>query len=88
MPRKGARLQGFARALGAGPELFPPSLGKFDRATFVKQHVAPFKPLIDADLPTIMAAFAAYPSFGSDDLLATTDGYYWHSANALLINID
>ena len=46
---------------------------KLDRATFMKQHVAAFKALIDAGLPTIMAAFTAYPCFGSDGLPAATD---------------
>ncbi len=46
---------------------------KLDRATFMKQHVAAFKALIDAGLPTIMAAFTAYPCFGSEDLPAATD---------------
>jgi len=46
---------------------------KLDRATFLRRHVAAFKALIDAGLPTIMAAFTAYPCFGSDDLPAATD---------------
>ena len=46
---------------------------KLDRPTFLRRHVAAFKALIDAGLPTIMAAFTAYPCFGSDDLPAATD---------------
>ena len=48
---------------------------KLDRATFMAQHIAPFRALIDAGLPTIMAAFTAYPCFGSDDLPAATDSW-------------
>jgi beta-N-acetylhexosaminidase len=44
-----------------------------DRATFMREHIAPFKALIDAGLPTIMAAFTAYPLFGSDEIPAATD---------------
>lgn len=47
---------------------------KLDRETFMKQHIAPFKALIDAGLPTIMAAFTAYPCFGAKDIIpAATD---------------
>ena len=46
---------------------------RLDRATFMKQHVAAFKALIDAGLPAIMAAFTAYPCFGSEELPAATD---------------
>jgi len=47
---------------------------KLDRATFMKQHIAPYQALIDAGLPTIMAAFTAYPCFGAKDILpAATD---------------
>ncbi len=46
---------------------------RLDRATFMKQHVAAFKALIDAGLPTIMAAFTAYPCFGSEEIPAATD---------------
>ncbi len=44
-----------------------------DCETFMRQHIAPFKALIDAGLPTIMAAFTAYPFFGSDEIPAATD---------------
>jgi beta-N-acetylhexosaminidase len=44
-----------------------------DRATFMREHIAPFKALIDAGLPTIMAAFTAYPCFGSEEIPAATD---------------
>ncbi len=46
---------------------------KLDRETFMRQHVAAYKPLIDAGLPAIMAAFTAYPCFGSDEVPAATD---------------
>jgi len=47
---------------------------KLDRATFMKQHIAPYQALIDAGLPTIMAAFTAYPCFGAKDIIpAATD---------------
>ncbi len=46
---------------------------KLDRETFMRQHIAPFKTLIDAGLPTIMAAFTAYPCFGSEEIPAATD---------------
>jgi beta-N-acetylhexosaminidase len=46
---------------------------KLDRETFMRQHVAAFKSLIDAGLPAIMAAFTAYPCFGTEDIPAATD---------------
>jgi beta-N-acetylhexosaminidase len=47
---------------------------KLDRATFMKQHIAPYQALIDAGLPAIMAAFTAYPCFGAQDIIpAATD---------------
>ena len=47
---------------------------KLDRATFMKQHVAPYQAMIEAGLPAIMAAFTAYPCFGSEEIIpAATD---------------
>ena len=46
---------------------------KLDRETFMRQHVSAFKALIDAGLPAIMAAFTAYPCFGSEEIPAATD---------------
>ena len=48
---------------------------KLDRETFMRQHVAAFKPLIDAGLPAIMAAFTAYPCFGAEEIPAATDAH-------------
>lgn len=38
-----------------------------DRDELLRTHVAPFKALIDAGLPCIMAAFTAYPALGAPD---------------------
>lgn len=43
-----------------------------DRATLMETHLAPFKALIDAGLPCIMAAFTAYPALGADGIPAAT----------------
>jgi beta-N-acetylhexosaminidase len=42
---------------------------KLDRETFMREHIAPYKALIDAGLPAIMAAFTAYPCFGAQDII-------------------
>lgn len=43
-----------------------------DKNTFMEKHVAPFKGLIDAGLPAIMAAFTAYPCFGAGEVPGAT----------------
>lgn len=42
------------------------------REALLRDHVAPFKRLIDAGLPAIMAAFTAYPALGAADVPAAT----------------
>lgn len=42
------------------------------REEMLRVHVAPFKALIDAGLPCIMAAFTAYPSLGAPGVPAAT----------------
>lgn len=37
-----------------------------------RDHIAPFKTLIDAGLPAIMAAFTAYPALGADGIPGAT----------------
>ncbi len=43
------------------------------RDELLNKHIAPYKKLINAGLPAIMAAFTAYPAFGSDNIPAATD---------------
>lgn len=43
-----------------------------DRETLMREHVAPFKALIDAGLPCIMAAFTAYPALGANGVPGAT----------------
>lgn len=42
-----------------------------DAKTLQAVHIAPYKALIDAGLPAVMAAFTAYPALGSDRPAAT-----------------
>jgi len=41
-----------------------------DEETLREVHVAPYKALIDAGLPAVMAAFTAYPALGTGDIPA------------------
>ncbi len=43
-----------------------------DRETLMTEHLAPYKALIDAGLPAVMAAFTAYPGLGGGDVPAAT----------------
>ncbi|MCD8483020.1 MAG: hypothetical protein LR015_10380 [Verrucomicrobia bacterium] len=43
-----------------------------DRETLMAVHLAPFKALIDAGLPCIMAAFTAYPALGAAGIPGAT----------------
>jgi len=43
-----------------------------DRETLMRMHLAPYKALIDAGLPCVMAAFTAYPALGADGIPAAT----------------
>lgn len=43
-----------------------------DRATFERDHLAPYRALIEADLPCVMAAFTAYPQLGADGIPGAT----------------
>lgn len=42
-----------------------------DGETMRREHIAPYKALIDAGLPAVMAAFTAYPGLGSSEPAAT-----------------
>lgn len=48
-----------------------PTIG-LDRKTMMETHLAPYKAMIDAGLPAIMAAFTAYPSLGGADVPGAT----------------
>ncbi len=43
------------------------------REEMLRVHLNPYRKLIDAGLPAIMAAFTAYPAFGGDNIPAATD---------------
>ncbi len=43
-----------------------------DRETMMRIHLAPYKALIDAGLPCVMAAFTSYPGLGADGVPAAT----------------
>lgn len=42
-----------------------------DKETFYRDHLSPYKALIEAGLPAVMAAFTAYPNLGSSEPAAT-----------------
>jgi beta-N-acetylhexosaminidase len=43
-----------------------------EKKTFMETHVAPYRALIDAGLPAVMAAFTAYPCFGAGEVPGAT----------------
>lgn len=43
-----------------------------DRETLMRLHLAPYKALIEAGLPCVMAAFTAYPALGAGGIPAAT----------------
>lgn len=43
-----------------------------DRETMLRVHLAPYKALIEAGLPCVMAAFTSYPALGADGVPAAT----------------
>src|SRR5690606_28111905 len=43
-----------------------------DRATFERDHLAPYRALIAAGVPCVMAAFTAYPNLGAPGIPGAT----------------